>query len=1207
MKLLRTGVNFRNMPHADKEFVHLHLHTDYSLLDGACRIDRLMEQATNLGMKSLAITDHGNLFGLIDFYQSANKFGIKPLLGCEVYLVTGSRLEHPERNLHQYYHMGLLARNYTGYQNLTKLVSDAHINGFYYKPRTDMEQLAAHAEGLIGFTGCLRGVVPQALLADRYEEAREWVGRFIDIFGRENYIVEIQDHQIPEQKKIIPSLLKLAEEFSLTVVCTNDVHYVKQSDSTPHDVLLCIQTGSKVEDEKRMRFSNEFFYLKSGEEMAQLFNERPDSLKSTLAVAEMCDVKLPFGENHYPVFNMPPEIKTRCDDNATYLKELCIKGLQKRYGVDYHHPQNYKPHANEDPQLAITLVERINYELEVINKTGYIDYYLIVQDFINWALSQGIPVGPGRGSGAGSLVAYLTHITDVDPIRFKLLFERFLNEERISPPDFDIDFCMRRRGEVIDYVRGKYGEDSVANIITFGTFGAKMVVRDVARVLSIPYGEADRIAKMVPDDLKITLDESLMKSTELREEVENNELAAKIIDHGKIIEGMVRNTGTHAAGVIIGDRPLTEYIPLTMQEGALTTQYPQLPVENLGLLKMDFLGLKTLTVIADAEDNVRLTADKNFDINTISFDNKKTFQLIDDGKTTGVFQLESGGMRNLCRQFKIASIDEIVALISLYRPGPMEWIPDYIRGKHDPSTIKFPHPLLEEICHETYGVMVYQEQVIEAAKVIAGFTPGSADILRHAMGKKNVKEMKKQREVFIEGAFKTHGIERNEAMEIFSILEKFAGYGFNKSHSSGYAVLSYRTAYLKANYPVQFMAAALSSELGNSDKVAYFIDECSSLNIPVLGPDINFSRENFTPVFDEETGKSSIRFGLAAMKGVGDAAAATIIEERTAHGDFSDFYEFVSRFDSRSVNRRVLECLIKSGAFDYSGDDRGLLFANIDSIMNEMAALQRDRERGQESFFELLDADNESPGLGSNGHPRHNGNGRNGKENIMAQNDKLKYEKELLGFYVSGHPMSDYQDLDFAIDTIKDDNLIDLEDRSLFRLCGVVSNVAKKISRRDNRPWAILTLGTRHSTYTINVYAESYAQYSDYLEDGNLILITGIVLKRVDDVRLSADVIHPLDTSIPDIIKKICWVIKPESDADDFLDKLRKFIDGNYGETQTQIGILVSDNKIIIADTAPSLTWKVQPDIFKALRQHPAIVRVDIEALPPYSNINHPW
>ena len=1194
------------MPCADTEFVHLHLHTDYSLLDGACRIDRLMGQAADFGMKSLAITDHGNLFGLVDFYQTAKKFEINPLLGCEIYLVSGSRLERPERGHHVYYHMGLLARNYTGYQNLTKLVSDAHIRGFYYKPRTDIEQLAAHAEGLIGFTGCLQGVVPQMLLHDQFEEAREWIGRFIDIFGRENYIVEIQDHHIPEQKKIIPLLLKLADEFKLKVVCTNDVHFVKKSDSASHDVLLCIQTGSKVEDEKRMRFANDNFYLKTGEEMAHLFSELPESLENTRTVAEMCDVKLPLGENHYPVFKMAPEIQARSKTNAGYLKELCINGLQKRYGVDYHNPNKYKPKANEDTDLANTLIERINHELEVIDNTGYVDYFLIVQDFINWALNQSIPVGPGRGSGAGSLVAYLTHITDIDPIRFKLLFERFLNEDRISPPDFDIDFCMRRRGEVIEYVRNKYGNDCVANIITFGTFGAKMVVRDVARVLDIPYGEADRIAKMVPDDLKITLDESVLRSSELQKEVENNELARKIIEHGKIIEGMVRNTGTHAAGIIIGDRPLTEYIPLTLQEGALTTQYPQLPVENLGLLKMDFLGLKTLTVIADAEENIRLTAGEDFDINNIPFNDEKTFQLIDNGLTTGVFQLESGGMRNLCRQIKIASIDEIVALIALYRPGPMEWIPDYIRGKQDPSTIKFPHPLLEEICKETYGVMVYQEQVIESAKVIAGYTLGAADILRHAMGKKKVSEMKQQRVVFVEGAFKTNGIEKKKALEIFSILEKFAGYGFNKSHSAAYAILSYRTAYLKANYPVQFMAALLSSELGNADKVAFIIDECAALNIPVLGPDTNLSRQNFTPVYDKATGKGSIRFGLAAMRGVGDAAASKIIEERESNGDYHDFHEFISRIDSRSVNRRVLECLIKSGAFDYSGDDRGALLEDIDGILNEMVALQRDRERGQESFFDLLDSATEPPD-GSNGSNGHNGNGRLRTNTVMPLFEKLKYEKELLGFYVSGHPMNGYKDLDIAIDTIKDNNLLTLEDRSYFRLCGVVSIISKKISRRDKRPWAILSLGTRHSTYSINIYAEAFSKYSEMLVNGELLMVTGIVLKRDDDVRLSADVIHPLDPSIPDVIKKICWIVRPDAQADDFLDKLRNIIDDNYGDTQNEIGFLVDDNHLVVTNIAASLTWKVRPDDFLKLRQHPAVVSVEIQTNMPYSNVNHPW
>ena len=730
------------MPPADKSFVHLHVHSDYSLLDGACRIDRLTDRAGQLGMTALALTDHGNLFGAIDFYTVAKSKGIKPLIGCELYLSEGSRLEKQGRSDEgrSIFHLGLLARDIGGYQNLLKLVSDAHLKGFYYKPRTDLETLARHARGLIGFTGCLASLVPQHLVHDRWDDARRATARFVDIFGRENYFVEIQDHGISEQRKIIPGLLRLAREFGLKVVCSNDVHYVNATDAGPHDAMLCIQTGAKIEDEKRMRFEGQQFYLKSQAEMERVFAEVPEAVANTAAVAEMCDVAIPFpkGSERYPKFPLPQDVGV---DRIGFLRRLCVEGLKARYGVDFAAPEKAP-----DAAQARILVDRLGFELGVIESTGFIDYFLVVWDFIHWAKTQGIPVGPGRGSGAGCLVAYLLGITNLDPLRFKLLFERFLNPERVSPPDFDIDFCMRRRGEVIDYVRRKYGDGCVANIITYGTMGAKMVIRDVSRVHNLPYAEADRLAKMIPDDLNITLEQAVAKSAELREEVERNPVAARIFEQAKVLEGMVRNTGKHAAGIIITDRPLEEFVPLTLQEGDVTVQFDMNAVGKLGLLKMDFLGLKTLTVIADAVDNIRRTVDPAFDIEKVPTDDARTFALLNTGRTTGVFQLESGGMQNLCRQLQVSSIDEIIALIALFRPGPMEWIPDYVRGKKDPSTVRFPHRLLEEICRETYGVMVYQEQVMEAAKVIAGYTLGGADMLRRAMGKKDPVAMAEERE-----------------------------------------------------------------------------------------------------------------------------------------------------------------------------------------------------------------------------------------------------------------------------------------------------------------------------------------------------------------------------------------------------------------------------------------------------------------------------
>lgn len=1172
----------------DQAFVHLHVHSDYSLLDGCSHIDQLCAQAHKLGMPALALTDHGNLFGAVDLLNAAKRYELKPLVGCEIYLAYDHRMtERPERSQNRYYHMGLLVKNLTGYHNLIQLVSDAHIKGMYYKPRTDMEALAKHAEGLIGFSGCLRGVIPQYLLQGQYDRARQAMGRFIDILGRENFFVELQDHGIAEQVKVNALLLKLATEFSVKVICSNDVHYVKAEHWAPHETLLCIQTGAKLSDEKRLRYQGRQFYLKTKDEMAQLFHEVPESLTNTVAVAEMCDFDLSYGENHYPVFNLPPDIKTTHPDKASALKHLCAQGLAERYGIRYD-----KPEENSDPEQANVLIERMDYELDIIAKTGFLDYFLVVWDLVSWARKQGIPVGPGRGSGAGCLVAYLLKITDIDPIRFKLLFERFLNPERISPPDFDIDFCKRRRDEVIDYARKKYGRDCVANIITFGSFGAKMIVRDIARVLDLSYPEADRIAKMVPDDLNITLASALKKSAELRAETRSNPKAREIFEHGKVIEGMVRNTGKHACGIIIADQPLTELIPMTLQEGDFTTQYPKGPVEDIGLLKMDLLGLKTLTVIADAQDNIRRTRNRSdFDIESVPFDDPETFKLLNAAQTAGVFQLESSGMQSLCRQFSISNIDEIIALIALYRPGPMDLIPDYVRGKHDPSTVKYTHPLLEDICEETYGIMVYQEQVMEAARRIAGYSLGKADILRRAMGKKKIKEMTQQRETFIREAQAINGIPPAKAEEIFNLLEKFAGYGFNKSHSAAYAILAYRTAYLKANFPVEFMAAILSAELGNADKVAYFVDACLSMEIPVYGPDINESRENFTPIPEEEEGKGSIRFGLAAVKGVGDAAAAKIIAQRESEGPFKDFSDFATRLDTRTVNRRIHECLIKAGAFDSAGVDRQHLLDTLDATLSTVAALQKDKSAGQTHFFDLMTMKEKAAENGDSSVSVQE------KKPGMALRDKLKYEKELLGFYISGHPMTDYRELAAKIDTLTQDTLEQVSDRASFRLCGIISGVDKRITKKDNRAWALFNLITLNASFAVNMYADAFERYGDQLTNETLVVASGSVFKRNGETRLSVQRIEGLDLQIPRLIKKICWVLRPDKKADDFLEKLRADMDQNHGQTRVQIGFLIEENRIVIAETASSLTVRIRCQNFQKLKNHPAVVDVHISVV----------
>jgi len=1174
------------VPSADTNFVHLHVHSDYSLLDGACRIDRLMDRTVELGMKSLALTDHGNLFGAIEFYTAAKARGIQPIIGCELYLVEGSRLERQGRSDDgkSLFHLGLLARNLTGYQNLLKLVSDAHLQGFYYKPRTDFETLSRHSGGLIGFSGCLASLVPQHLLNDRPEDARKACARFVDIFGRENYFIEIQDHGLPEQRKIIPGLLALAAEFQLKVICTNDVHYVRAEHAGPHDSMLCIQTGAKLEDEKRMRFDSTQFYLKSRAEMEQVFAEVPASLTNTQAVAEMCELDIPFpkGSERYPKYPLPPEVTS---GRSGFLRDLCVTGLMRRYGVAYPTPEERKAIPAPD-ELSRRLWERADFELDVIGKTGFEDYFLVVWDFIDWARGKGIPVGPGRGSGAGCLVAYLLGITDIDPLRFKLIFERFLNPERVSPPDFDIDFCMRRRGEVIDYVRQKYGDRCVANIITYGTLGAKMVIRDVARVNNLPYADADRLAKMIPDELNITLEQAAAKSAELREELGRNPVAGKIFGQATVLEGMVRNTGKHAAGIIITDKPLTDFVPLTLQEGDVTVQFDMNAVGKLGLLKMDFLGLKTLTVIADAVQNVRMTADPAFDITRVPLDDAKTFALLNTGRTTGVFQLESGGMQNLCRQLQVRSIEEIIALIALYRPGPMEWIPEYIRGHRDPSSVAYPHPLLEEVCRETYGVMVYQEQVMEAAKVIAGYTLGGADMLRRAMGKKDAGAMAKERDKFVAGASRLHGIDEKVSNAIFDILNKFAGYGFAKAHATAYAILSYQTGYLKANYPVQFMAAMLSNELGNSEKVAHFLADCEAGGIQVLGPDVNESREAFTPIGPR------IRFGLAGIKGVGELAAQRIIAERDQNGRFRDFDDFISRVDGRAVNRRVLEHLAKTGAFDFTGSARLGIFSSLDTAMAAVAAHARDKAAGQHSFMDMLGgAPGGEPAAARGAAPA----AAKGAEFSPAE--CLAFEKELLGFYISGHPLDAYAGLTEAIDTFTPEELVRQAGRTEFRLCGIAGTIAKKLSKKDNRPWAAFTLATRRASTPLNMFADAYAAYGQALAENAPVVVQGNIIAGSDGIRINVKECYALDAAVPGIIRKVTWLLEPNHPAvPEFLGMLRETINKEPGDTRMAIGFLFEDRVSALADASPALSWKLTAPSFQRLRAHPAVAGIQLEA-----------
>jgi DNA polymerase III subunit alpha len=1059
-------------------FVHLHLHTEYSLLDGAIRIPDLMKKSLEYGMPAVAITDHGNMYGVIEFYQAAQKAGIKPIIGCEVYMAPGKRTDRSASSARDAsFHFNLLAKDFTGYRNLVKLVSEAYLTGFHYKPRIDKDLLAAHSEGLIGLSSCLKGEINVAIQNGDLKKAEETAGIFRDIFGPGNFFLEMQDHGLEQQHLCNSHLKKLAAKLDLPLVATNDAHFLERSHHEAHDVMICIGTGAMVHDERRMRYPTEV-YFKSPAEMAALFGDSPDALKNTLKIVEMCDLTLEFGVSKYPAYEAP-DGKTR----ESYLRELCYEGLTRRF----------EERADTDKELR----NRLDYELSVIEKTGFTSYFLIVWDFIHFAKSHGIPVGPGRGSAAGSLIAYVLSITDLDPLRFGLIFERFLNPERVSPPDIDVDFCQNRRGEVIEYVRQKYGDRAVSQIITFGTLGAKSVVRDVGRVLGLSYSDADRIAKMIPNELGITLSSACEKNPELKQAVDTEESTQQLWGLATLLEGLTRNTGIHAAGVVIGDKPLDEYIPLCRgNDDEVVTQYAMGPLTDLGMLKMDFLGLKTLTVLDDATVLIR-QRDPQFALENVPLEDRATFDLLNRGETIGVFQLESGGMTNLCKQFEVNAIDDIIALIALYRPGPMELIPDYIKRKKGLTKIKYEHPLLKEVCADTYGVMIYQEQVQRAANVLAGYTLGQADLLRRAMGKKDKEKMAKERGNFIAGCKRVNDIDEKKANAIFDLLEKFAGYGFNKSHSAAYGLISYQTAYLKANYPVEFMAGLLSNEVNNTDKISVFVAECQRMGMAILPPDINRSSLKFVPETTERG--HGIRYGLAAIKNIGEASMAAAIKEREKAGPFKSLDDYCGRLDSRSVNRKSLESLIRAGAFDFTGQDRAQLFGQIDQALAAGVALQRDRVTGQVSLFGDLELI-----------PAGKRNGRTTEFTPWGVSEKLAYEKELLGFYVTGHPLDAYRDLLEGGKYTAITDLANLEDREQVKVAGSISSLEKKFTRKDGKPFAVTTLEDFTGTVEVLVWADIYARFGKELEVGKIVAISAKLERRDETARLIAADIGPV-------------------------------------------------------------------------------------------------
>jgi DNA polymerase III subunit alpha len=1118
------------MSHAD--FVHLHVHTEYSLLDGACRLDRLVDRAHELKFSSLAITDHGVMYGAIDFYQAAIKKGIKPIIGSEVYVAPGSRFEKKSSNggKDAYYHLILLAKDETGYHNLIKLVTSASLEGYYYKPRIDKEILSEYREGLIVLSGCLSGEIARHILADKLKQARDSLDWHKQTFGKDNFYIELQNHGLPEQVTVNQHLIAWAKEFNLKTVATNDVHYLEKSHSGAHDSLICIGTQTLVNDAKRMRYAPEQFYLRSAEEMKARFTEIPEAISNSLEIADRCNLDIEFGQLNYPVAEAPKN-RTR----KAHLRQLLAEALRMRYSIHAKAAgdefivegiedarklpsfiadakinsasETAPPTANEvtalteydnhqNPQVAEAIkivIDRLTHELKVIEKTGFVSYFLIVGDFVRYGREQGISC-VARGSAAGSIVAYLLEISNVDPIRYGLLFERFLNPERVNPPDIDIDFADDRRADVIDYVRRKYGADSVAKIITFGTLGAKSVVRDVGRVMGMDYADCDRLAKMIPNELKMTLTKALRQSPDLKQAYDTEEATHELIDTALVLEDLTRNCSVHAAAVVIAGQPLVKLLPLKRdEEGAIVTQYAMNPVGDLGLLKMDFLGLKTLTVIRNTCDLVRENKGITIPIDDLPLDDAKTYALLNKGNTVGVFQLESSGMRDLCRKFQISSVEHITALISLYRPGPMDLIPDFIRRRHGEVKITYAHPLLEAISKETYGVLIYQEQVMQATQLLAGYSLGSADLLRRAMGKKKIEIMAKQREDFVKGCAKVNNIAANKANEIFDLLEKFAGYGFNKSHAASYAIVAYQTAYLKANYPVEFLAAMMTNDMNDTAKLATLISEARAFKIDVLPPDVNESQVAFAPAKQGTV----IRFGLAAIKGIGSAAVEKILAARKEQGNFADLDELCERVDTRTVNRKALEVLIKCGACDTFGTTRASLFAQIESTLSRAASNALDKAQGQTSLFDILD---ESQTVQ-----------RKQQLPEWPQHEILAAEKELLGFYVTGHPLTPYASTLRQYSLANTSQLQQLPNRSMTRIGGLISSVQLGTSKKSGKPYAMLTLEDLEGTVQILCMNENYTKYRALFQENQAILVVGEVNNNDDSSKIFPQELMPLD------------------------------------------------------------------------------------------------
>ena len=1080
-------------------FAHLHVHTEYSLLDGSNKIKEYVERVKELGMNSAAITDHGVMYGVIDFYRVAKNAGIKPILGCEVYVAAGSRFDKtPGTTEDRYYHLVLLAENQKGYENLTKIVSKGFVEGYYYKPRVDMELLEEYHEGIIALSACLAGEVQKNLQRAMYEEAFAAAKRYENIFGKGNFFLELQDHGMQEQMMVNQQLLRLSQETGIELVATNDVHYTYAEDEKPHDILLCIQTGKKLEDENRMRYEGGQYYVKSEEEMKALFPYALQAIENTQKIADRCHVEIEFGVTKLPKYDVPEGYTS-----WEYLNKLCFEGLQKHYGVDGQPPKQ-------------ELKERLNYELGIIQKMGYVDYFLIVWDFIKYAKDNDIMVGPGRGSAAGSIVSYCLGITNIDPIKYQLLFERFLNPERVSMPDIDIDFCFERRQEVIDYVVRKYGPDRVVQIVTFGTLQAKGVIRDVGRVMDLPYAFVDSIAKMVPQELGMTLEKALEMNSELKGLYETDEQVKTLIDMSKRLEGLPRHSSMHAAGVVISQKSVDEYVPLSLgSDGSVTTQFTMTTLENLGLLKMDFLGLRTLTVIQNAVQLIEKTTGRKIDINNLNYDDKAVLESIGTGKTDGIFQLESAGMKSFMKELKPQSLEDIIAGISLYRPGPMDFIPQYIRGKNDQSSITYDCPQLEPILAPTYGCIVYQEQVMQIVRDLAGYTLGRSDLVRRAMSKKKGDVMKQERHNFVYGNPEegvpgciANGISETVANRIYDEMMDFAKYAFNKSHAAAYAVVAYQTAYLKYYYPVEFMAALMTSVIDNPGKVSEYIYTCRQMGIQILPPDINVGEGRFS------VDGGNIRYGLAAIKSIGRPVIDAIVAEREERGPYKHLKDFIERLSGKEVNKRTIESFIKAGALDSLHGTRKQFMMIYIKIMDQVGQERKYSMTGQMSLFDMVSEEQKKefeiplPNVGEYE-----------KETLLA------FEKEVLGIYISGHPMEEYEakwrksisatTADFQID--EETNRTKVRDGAREIIGGMITGKTIKHTK-TGKPMAFLTIEDLLGTVEVVVFPKDYEKNRNYLNEDSKVFVKGRVSEEDDNAsKLICEGIIPFEETSRDL------------------------------------------------------------------------------------------